>query len=64
VQPDAAGGRRQRAYPSDMEPRCSVCHHEGAHTPGSPADGPFCERCDRCWVERQDRDRPPHHGER
>jgi len=44
---------------------CVFCGHPGSHARTErPSSGgaPFCEDCDRCWAERQNSDRPPHHS--
>ncbi|MGO8872952.1 MAG: hypothetical protein ACLQPH_16425 [Acidimicrobiales bacterium] len=44
--------------------KCPFCGHPGSHhRTDRPSSGgaPVCEDCDRCWADRQQHERPPHH---
>ena len=40
---------------------CPYCGHPGIHRGGGGGRS-SCDDCDRCWAERQEHERPPHHN--
>lgn len=56
---------RSRSPMATPTTNCTFCGHPGSHARTDRPDSggvPFCEECDRCWAERQNSEKPPHHS--
>jgi uncharacterized protein (DUF983 family) len=49
------------SVPPSIAKACPYCGHPGIHRGGGQGRS-SCENCDRCWAERQQHERPPHHN--